>query len=286
MDNFFKGSFGASGSGRNGAQGSQGIQGVMGNIGSQGTQGAQGTIGGQGVQGLIGNNGSQGVQGVLGVLGIQGAQGAQGNNQIQGAQGTIGIGGLGSQGIQGTIGNSGFYTFYGTGAGTLQVANKLFTQPIGSATQVANLIVLGFMKLVNDYTFTSIIINVTTALAGQLYRVVIYDNNESIGRPNNKIYESADIDGSTTGNKVLTLSALTFLAGKVYFIGSYALNAGGNLAIANQNFNPEASPPSVTNPWNFTRSYTISATFRSAPNPVGSSIVNLAQTSPISVVLL
>lgn len=68
------------------------------------------------------------------------------------------------------------------------------------------------------YTCSELVLQVNTGAVNGLGRIGIYDHNN--GYPSNLIYESADIDCSTNGNKVL-LTNIDFVAGQVYWIASY-----------------------------------------------------------------
>jgi hypothetical protein len=69
-----------------------------------------------------------------------------------------------------------------------------------------------------NQTFTSgnIYINVTTASAGALGRVLVYSNLN--GLPYQKLYESPSLDLSTTGQKTLSLTNLLFNEGVIYWL--------------------------------------------------------------------
>jgi hypothetical protein len=71
----------------------------------------------------------------------------------------------------------------------------------------------------NTLTISNVIVNVVTAVATGLFRVLVYSNLN--GLPNSKLLESTDLIGSTTGNKTYTTS-FTFTAGTTYWIGLYA----------------------------------------------------------------
>ena len=68
-------------------------------------------------------------------------------------------------------------------------------------------------------TNVSLTINVTTLGVGALARLVVYSNSNSF--PTTKLYESTDIDCSTTGDKTV-LTGLTFTAGTTYWLGFYS----------------------------------------------------------------
>lgn len=90
-------------------------------------------------------------------------------------------------------------TIYGT---ILQVANRMELHPI-----VWN----------EDFPSDELVINVGTAVASSLAKVIVYDSNAS-GQPNNLIYESGNLDCSTTGSKTEAWS-YTFTKGTLYWVG-------------------------------------------------------------------
>jgi hypothetical protein len=71
----------------------------------------------------------------------------------------------------------------------------------------------------NSFTISSLSLWVTTATAGSLFRVLIYSDNN--GSPDAKLFESANIDGSTTGQKTIT-TTFTFNAGTTYWLCYHA----------------------------------------------------------------
>jgi hypothetical protein len=71
-------------------------------------------------------------------------------------------------------------------------------------------------------TNCSLTIGVVTLGVGVLSRIVIYSNVNSF--PTTKLYESANIDCSTTGDKVV-LANFTFTAGVTYWLGFYSNGA-------------------------------------------------------------
>lgn len=85
----------------------------------------------------------------------------------------------------------------------------------------------------NNLTVNQFNIEVTQSAAGQSARVVIYSDLN--GKPSSKLYESANIDISTTGYKTVTMS-YSFTAGTLYWIGIQANGNNGRLrAVLNTN---------------------------------------------------
>lgn len=74
-----------------------------------------------------------------------------------------------------------------------------------------------------SYTFTTsnMFINVSTLAVGVSARILLYSHSVANGLPDQKLYESSDLDCSTTGIKTATTSQ-TFIAGTTYWLGIYA----------------------------------------------------------------
>lgn len=89
----------------------------------------------------------------------------------------------------------------GSGMTTLTLATtRMYAMPFISAT---------------TFTCTGLSINVNTAVAGALARICIY--SDSNGQPDISLYQSANIDCSTTGVKTASTS-FTFTAGTIYWL--------------------------------------------------------------------
>lgn len=71
----------------------------------------------------------------------------------------------------------------------------------------------------NTFTSSNLYINVTAAVASSLARILIYSDLN--GKPNTKLYESADLDCSTIGVKTATTS-FTFTAGTRYWLSFHS----------------------------------------------------------------
>lgn len=81
------------------------------------------------------------------------------------------------------------------------------------------------------FTIVSYSINVTTAVAASNMRVLFYDDLD--GKPNAKLYESANVDTSTTGVKTVT-QAYTFNAGTTYWL---CVQTSAAIAMTSHSFN-------------------------------------------------
>lgn len=74
----------------------------------------------------------------------------------------------------------------------------------------------------------SLSLNVTTAAAGALARILIYSDLD--GKPHNKLYESANLDCSTLGVKT-AVTTFTFNAGTTYWLAIHTAGVAVFLAI-------------------------------------------------------
>ena len=76
----------------------------------------------------------------------------------------------------------------------------------------------------NNFTCSNLFLNVTSASAGANARILIYSNLNGI--PNTKLYESANLDCSTTGIKT-AITTFNFVAGTTYWICSHTTIGNG-----------------------------------------------------------
>ena len=104
------------------------------------------------------------------------------------------------------------------GGGTFGFNAALIATNIGNAGITASR--LDVYPFTSNHTLNncSLTIGVVTLGVGVLGRIVIYSNVNSF--PTKKLYESTDIDCSTTGDKVV-LASFTFTAGTTYWLGFY-----------------------------------------------------------------
>jgi len=197
---------------------------------SGGKDGAQGVQGVQGAQGLQGNRGIQGILGNRGGLGSQGVQGFDGQIGSQGVQGIQGAGSQGSQGVQGI--KSDYYQIIPLAVGqTTDNGNGIASTDTAILTTTPNIIFVTptiFRQSFNSNLFS---IRNVTAVAGRLGRILIYSNGTSgVNQdfPETKLFESVNIDLSTTGIKSVIVN-FNFFSNTFYWIGFYA-NLSGDIA--------------------------------------------------------
>lgn len=133
---------------------------------------------------------------------------------------------------------------------------------IGSASaQTANrLIVYPFIPA-NTFTCSSMYINVFTLAVGALCQIVIYSDLN--GFPDQKLYNSTDLDCSTTGKKTATTTQ-TFNAGTTYWIGTHSSSTASLTVISGAGL----ISPYIQNVSAGT-AYIGTATYGSPPNPFG-----------------
>jgi len=114
-----------------------------------------------------------------------------------------------------------------------------------------------------SFTSANLYINISTFVVGANARILIYSNLD--GKPDQKLYESANLDCSTNGIKTATTS-FNFIAGETYwltthFSASAIIVSGHNtsslMLIKNYGANLNAT------------SYLLTATFGSAPTTFG-----------------
>lgn len=130
-----------------------------------------------------------------------------------------------------------------------------------SSAQTANRLVVYPFIPAQTITFTSMYINVFTLAIGGLCQIVIYSDLN--GLPDQKIYNSADLDCSTTGKKTATTTQ-TFIAGNTYWIGTHSSSIASLSVIGGAGL----ITPYIQNVSAGT-SYVISPTYGSAPTTFG-----------------
>ena len=125
---------------------------------------------------------------------------------------------------------------------------------------------------------TALIIRCTVGVASALGRVLIYSNLN--GEPNTKLYESADLDFSTTGDKTIT-TAFTFLAGTTYWLAFHSSSTQTVAGIAASNMIPIWSS-SLQSYNHYYRNYTFST---GSPTPFVADAYNSGTVANISIKL-
>lgn len=135
----------------------------------------------------------------------------------------------------------------------------------GANFTVNRLVLIPFIPA-NTFTISEILMNGNTATAGSLCRLLIYSDNN--GTPNSKLYESADLNLSTTGFKIAT-TTFTFNSGTTYWLAFHGGAIASNI-IQNQ---PASLYAIANNAVTFTDTQTIffiTAVLGSAPATITS----------------
>lgn len=189
-----------------------------------------------------------------------------------GIQGTTG-----SQGAQGPIGATGAINFQGIHnnwrlgtANTLWITNNMTGGNMSNGAITANRMLFMCFVPAKNTVYSELWMNVTAGVAGALSRILIYDDLE--GRPNRKLYESTNLDCSTTGRKVVTTSG-TFLAGTPYWLCVHS-SVGITATVMTSSFSYVMRYVPVGNSYQFVHSYSYNATFASAPDTLIFSQIN------------
>jgi hypothetical protein len=178
-------------------------------------------------------------------------------------------GGGGLKGVHNLIGGNPT-SQWGVTAG-INCAGTSFT------TQSANNITLYPFIPNKTITSVSLRLQVGTAVAGGIARILVYSDLN--GLPNTKLYESANLDCSTTGVKTAT-TAFTFTAGTTYWLACHTGASINMLSIPAANLmpiafqNPSASVTSFTS---------LSVAIGSAPNPYVFQYVNASAVTSIFI---
>lgn len=159
-------------------------------------------------------------------------------------------------------------------------SGKIYSNiPIGASNTVAsvsaNLILIMPFKPAQTFTTSNIFINVSTLGAGVDARILLYSHSVTNGLPDKKIYESTNLDCSTTGVKTATTSQ-TFTAGTTYWLGVHANGAVTLTGVVVSSL-VQIGMDSLTNQYT-----AISRTvpFGSAPSPWGSTGTQISANFP------
>ena len=145
-------------------------------------------------------------------------------------QSTLTLTTTGTSGASTLVGSTLNIPQYGGGGGgsgiNAQIAlgsgNIYSNIPIGNST--ANLTIsantIYLMPFIPNVTFTTsnIFLNVAVLGVGVSARILLYNHSSTTGLPDTKIFESANLDCSTTGVKTATTTQ-TFTAGTPYWLG-------------------------------------------------------------------
>lgn len=202
------------------------------------------------------------VNGVL-ITGAQGITGSQGANGAQGAQGKNGIQGV-SNILPFQTGKNISSAFLCSQSAVIGLSgNVIYATP--------------FLPAFNaNYNALSIFIALGAPSA--LGKILIYDDLNGV--PNNLLFESSNIDASTTGKKTVNTSG-TFLAGVTYYlclwISVNAVQTRATLASSVSSIRLSTNTPLTY--------YRRTVTYGSAPNPFGA-VQPVTSNPPLIVITL
>lgn len=145
-------------------------------------------------------------------------------------QNTLTLTTTGTSGAATLVGSTLNIPQYGSGVGKntpFQMGSgKVYSNiPIGGGntnlSPSANSIIMTPFQPSYTFTTSNMFINVSTLAVGVSARILLYSHSVANGLPDQKLYESSDLDCSTTGIKTATTSQ-TFIAGTTYWLGIYA----------------------------------------------------------------
>lgn len=212
-------------------------------------------------------------------------------NTFNGKQGALTLTTTGTSGAATLVGATLNIPQYSGGGGGLHFAVKpasnvyytgqLVNGSTGSnQTTAANR--MTFIPIIPKVSFTAsnFVINVLTAAAGSLTKVLIYSNLN--GLPSGKLYESTGLDCSTTGTKTVTASNFVFNADTTYWVGTISNQAGA----AFTGFGPASCLPLGTNSVGGTLNFfslAVNYTYSSPPTTIDSINTGFAAANHIGV---
>ena len=176
-------------------------------------------------------------------------------------------------------GGGGFNVLTKPVSGRLYNARTTGTNGSGNFNPSANTITLYPFIPANTLTVSNLQVNVSTATASGLIRILVYSDLNGV--PSSKLLESTSLDVSTTGVKTYTAS-YTFTAGTTYWLGYYA-----NAALNAMSSVPgvELTPISA-NAGGFTSAsltVTAAATFPTAPSTLGTATPGISSSVLINL---
>jgi len=155
----------------------------------------------------------------------------------------------------------GIHAILNQGSGFV-VSSQLTAVGLGTSAMTANRMLVNPFIPAKTFTSSNLFIRVQGAIASSLAKILIYSDLN--GRPDALLYESANLDCSTIGNKIATTS-FTFSEGTTYWLAYWGnstqqvstIPAANMIAIRSQGATP--SPSNVV---------LASITYGSAPNPL------------------
>ena len=161
-------------------------------------------------------SGGSGTSGTRGTSGVSGSSGSSGSSGTSGVNGVSGMATTDFQ-YRGILNNAS-----GTNVQTL-ITNAQFGSFTTTSVQ-GGLPLMWPMRWERGFTYTSILVEVTSAAAGSTFSFGIYNDNGS-NFPSSIIYTSPSLNTATTGFKEVVTSGTIAANTKYWFV---ALTNGGN----------------------------------------------------------
>lgn len=147
--------------------------------------------------------------------------GGTGSRKITGAQIIASAGGGGASGIHTQLLGGGSIF------GGVETSNMVSSANLSTYVCQANQMIYFPYIPNNTFTSTTLSFYVSSVAIGGLCKLYIY-SSDGVNVPKNKLYESTEIDLSTSGSKTITTS-YTFTKGTVYWFGIYSNIFGPNI---------------------------------------------------------
>lgn len=129
----------------------------------------------------------------------------------------------------------------------------------------------------NTITCSSLYINITSSSAGANARILIYSDND--GTPGTKIYESTDLDCSTTGIKS-AITTQTFVAGTTYWIGTHS-----SAVFTYSSYTAATLLPIIVNQTAQVTQFYTTAAFGSAPSTFGTPLTSALPVPMVGITI-
>lgn len=129
----------------------------------------------------------------------------------------------------------------------------------------------------NTITCSSLYINIASSLAGANARILIYSDND--GTPGTKIYESANLDCSTTGIKS-AITTQTFVAGTTYWIGTHS-----SAVFTYSSYTAASLLPIIVNQTAQITQFYTTAAFGSAPSTFGTPLTSALSVPMVGITI-
>lgn len=187
----------------------------------------------------------------------------------------------GPQGPQGAPGSGGGPSLRLLLASGAYFTNQISGGALGTQSQAANSLRICPFQVNYGVTIDQVGVSVSTAVAASFVRVVVYDADE-FGRPTTLLAQSGDIDASTAGTKLVSLS-FTFVAGKRYWVGTHANGTCTLRAVSTASTLVLAVDTSATPSQRYNLLRTV--TFGSADNWPAYANTQLSNTTPALVLM-